>query len=237
MLYVPPARNEILLYFGELCEQRRRNPSEDVISVLATSRIDGELLSDDDIVLNCYSLIIGGDETSRLSMIDAVHTLANEDDQWACLKGRQVDVDTAVEEVLRWASPTMHFGRRAVRDVELHGRMIRADDIVTLWHSSANRDERVFAEPNTFDLARAPNKHLAFGHGPHYCLGAYLAKVEVAEMLSALRDFATGFDIAGPIQRIHSNFLTGISSLPVRLMPDTAGLAQHRAAQPTGSDR
>ncbi|MER6991388.1 cytochrome P450 [Saccharopolyspora hirsuta] len=230
------ARNEILLYFGEQCEQRRRNPGDDVISVLATSSIDGEPLSEDDVVLNCYSLIIGGDETSRLTMIDAVRTFADREDQWRRVKDHQVDLDPVVDEVLRWASPTMHFGRRAVRDVELHGRTIRAGDVVTLWHSSANRDERVFAEPEVFDVARSPNKHLAFGYGPHYCLGAYLAKVEVAEVLSALRDFATGFELAGPVQRIHSNFLTGISSLPVRFAPDAAGLERHRAARSAGVD-
>ncbi|WP_447034609.1 cytochrome P450 [Streptomyces sp. DSM 118878] len=230
------ARNEILLYFGQLCEQRRRSPGEDVVSVLATSRVDGEPLSDDDIVLNCYSLILGGDETSRLSMVDAVHTLARSGEQWARLKDHRVAMDAAVDEVLRWASPTMHFGRRALYDVALHGRTIRAGDVVTLWHCSANRDERVFNDPGRFDLARTPNRHLAFGHGPHYCLGAHLAKVEVSELLSALRDFATGFEPTGPAVRIHSNFLTGISSLPLRFAPDAGGLARHRADQSAGID-
>lgn len=223
------ARNEILLYFGQLCEERRRSPGDDVVSALATSQIDGEPLSDDDIVLNCYSLILGGDETSRLSMVDAVHTLTRAEDQWARLKEQRVTMDTAVDEVLRWASPTMHFGRRARYDVEMHGRIIRAGDVVTLWHSSANRDERVFRDPDKFDLARTPNRHLAFGHGPHYCLGAHLAKVEVSELLTALRDFTTGFEPTGPAVRIHSNFLTGISSLPLRFAPDAHGLARHRA--------
>lgn len=227
------ARQEILAYFGELCAHRRRAPGDDVISVLVTSLVGGETLSDEDVVLNCYSLIIGGDETSRLSMVDAVHTLAVQDEQWARLRRGDVGLDTAVDEVLRWASPTMHFGRRAVRKVKLHGRTIHPGDIVTLWHSSANRDERVFAEPDEYDLGRSPNKHLAFGHGPHYCVGAHLAKVEIYELLSALREMAEGVCLVGPAPRIHSNFLTGISSLPVRFTPDPSGLARRHAERPS----
>jgi len=224
------ARNEILLYFGDLVEQRRRDPGDDVISVLAASTIDGQPLTEDDIVLNCYSLIIGGDETSRLTMIDAVRTLAGDAAQWQALKDGEVPLGVAIDEVLRWASPTMHFGRTTVTDVEVGGVPIPAGEIVTLWHSSANFDERVFAEPDVFDLHRTPNKHLTFGYGPHYCLGAHLARVEVGEMLSALRTFADDFEIAGPVERIHSNFLTGVSSLPLRLRPDSAELEPYLQA-------
>jgi cytochrome P450 len=213
------ARNEILLYFGDLVDERREQPGEDVISVLAASTIDGEELSPDDIVLNCYSLIIGGDETSRLSMIDAVVTLAGAEEQWRALRAGEVPMETAVDEVLRWASPTMHFGRTAVTDVRIGGELVRAGDVVTLWHSSGNRDERAFAEPHAFDLARTPNKHMTFGYGPHFCLGSYLAKVEIAELLEALREFTSGFELTAPPSRIHSNFLTGFSSAPVRFAP------------------
>ncbi|MFJ1801813.1 cytochrome P450 [Streptomyces sp. NPDC088180] len=218
------ARNEILMYFMDIVEERREAPGDDVISMLIASSIDGVPLSDEDIVLNCYSLIIGGDETSRLTMIDCVHTLAGHPEQWRRLKHGEVAIDTAVDEVLRWASPTMHFGRSAVRETELHGVRLRPGDIVTLWHASGNRDERVFDRPGEFDLGRAPNKHLAFGYGPHFCIGSYLAKVEISELLLALRDFTDGFELTGEPQRIRSNFLTGFSTMPVRFRPDHSGL-------------
>ncbi|MFF9184405.1 cytochrome P450 [Streptomyces misionensis] len=220
------ARNEILLYFMDMVEERRETPGDDVISMLIASSIDGVPLSDEDIVLNCYSLIIGGDETSRLTMIDAVHTLAARPDQWRRLKHGEVAIDTAVDEVLRWASPTMHFGRTVVRETELHGVPLRPGEIVTLWHASGNRDERVFDRPGEYDLGRTPNKHLAFGYGPHFCLGSYLAKVEIAELLMALRDFTTGFEQTGEALRIRSNFLTGFSTLPVRFWPDDSGMKE-----------
>ncbi|WP_433192161.1 cytochrome P450 [Nocardia sp. CA-107356] len=210
------ARNDILLYFQDLVEERRAAPGDDVISLLAASTLGDEPLSDDDIVLNCYSLIIGGDETSRLTMIDAVHTLAKHPDQWRRLVTGECAVDTAVDEVLRWASPSMHFGRTALRDSTIHGVPITAGDIVTLWHASGNRDERAFTRPEVFDLGRTPNRHLSFGHGPHYCVGAALAKIEIAELLLALRDFTTGFERTGPAARIRSNLLTGFSTLPIR---------------------
>ncbi|MFF5403827.1 cytochrome P450 [Streptomyces misionensis] len=220
------ARNEILLYFMDMVEERRETPGDDVISMLIASSIDGVPLSDEDIVLNCYSLIIGGDETSRLTMIDGVHTLAARPDQWRRLKHGEVAIDTAVDEVLRWASPTMHFGRTVVRETELHGVPLRPGEIVTLWHASGNRDERVFDRPGEYDLGRTPNKHLAFGYGPHFCLGSYLAKVEIAELLMALRDFTAGFEQTGEALRIRSNFLTGFSTLPVRFWPDDSGMKE-----------
>ncbi|WP_436843281.1 cytochrome P450 [Streptomyces narbonensis] len=220
------ARNEILMYFMDVVEERRESPGDDVISMLVASSIDGVPLSDEDVVLNCYSLIIGGDETSRLTMIDCVRTLAAQPEQWRRLKQGEVAVDTAVDEVLRWASPTMHFGRSVVRETELHGVRLRPGEIVTLWHASGNRDERVFDRPGTFDLGRTPNKHLAFGYGPHFCVGSYLAKVEIAELLMALRDFTTGFEQTAESLPIRSNFLTGFSTLPVRFLPDHSGLKE-----------
>ncbi|MFD4398055.1 cytochrome P450 [Kitasatospora sp. NPDC058478] len=220
------ARNEILMYFMDVVEERRESPGDDVISMLIASSIDGVPLTDEDVVLNCYSLIIGGDETSRLTMIDCVHTLAAQPEQWRRFKHGEVAVETAVDEVLRWASPTMHFGRSAVRETELHGVRLRPGDIVTLWHASGNRDERVFARPGVFDLGRTPNKHLAFGYGPHFCVGSYLAKVEIAELLTALRDFTTGFEQTEEALRIRSNFLTGFSTMPVRFQPDHRGLKE-----------
>lgn len=213
------ARNELLLYFSDLAAERRSDPRDDVVSVLATSTIDGEPLTEQEIIFNCYSLILGGDETSRLSMICGMRDLIGHPEQWRRLKSGEVTVDSAVEEVLRWVSPAMHFGRRALEDIEIGGHSLRAGDVVILWNSSANYDEEVFAAPGTFDLGRTPNKHVSFGYGPHFCLGAYLGRVEIAAMLHALRTHVAEGVLTGPGKPIHSNFLHGYSSLPLSLRP------------------
>ncbi|MFI7115838.1 cytochrome P450 [Amycolatopsis sp. NPDC049868] len=219
------ARNEILKYFTELIVDKRRAPGEDVITTLTRTEVNGQLLSDVDIAFNCYSLILGGDETSRLAMLDLVLTLTRHPEQWRRLRAGEVDLAKATEEILRWSTPAMHFGRTAVHDTEIGGRSIRAGDIVTVWNISANRDEAVFADPYEFALDREPNKHVTFGYGPHFCLGAFLGRVEVREVLDALRCFSAGFEITGTPRPIHSNFMTGMSYLPVRFEPDEAGLA------------
>ncbi|MFF4379833.1 cytochrome P450 [Kitasatospora sp. NPDC001547] len=211
------ARNEILLYFSELAAKRRRHPGDDVISALATGTVDGEPLSQEEVVFNCYSLILGGDESSRMSSIGALIALSEHPDQWRALKDGTVGLETAVEEVMRWTTPAMHFGRRALTDVELGDRTIRAGDVVTLWNSAANFDETVFADPDRFDLARTPNKHVAFGYGPHFCLGAFLGRTHVEAMLAALRDRVGRIDLLGEPVRLYSNFVHGYTSLPVRL--------------------
>ncbi|WAP56768.1 cytochrome P450 [Streptomyces sp. S465] len=224
------ARNELLLYFADLAEDRRAEPTEDVVSALATATIDGEPLTEEEIVFNCYSLILGGDETSRLSMICGMRELIEHPVQWKRLRAGDVTVESAVEEVLRWVTPAMHFGRRAVVDTEIGGTRIKAGDIVTMWNTAANYDDAVFAEPDVFDLGRTPNKHVSFGYGPHFCLGAYLGRAEIHAMLTALRTMVTEAELTGPGRPIHSNFLHGYSSLPVSLTPDQAGLARSRTA-------
>jgi cytochrome P450 len=209
------ARNEILLYFTGLAEQRRRNPGDDVVSALATGLVDGQPLSDDEIVFNCYSLILGADESSRMSSIGAILAFTRYPEQWRALKQGEVSIATATEEVLRWTTPAMHFGRRAVADVPLGGQLIRDGDVVTLWNSSANFDEDVFPGAQTFDLARKPNKHVAFGHGPHFCIGAFLGRAHVSAVLEALRDMVSEIELRGEPKRLYSNFVYGYRGLPV----------------------
>ncbi|MEU9031349.1 cytochrome P450 [Streptomyces sp. NPDC048383] len=209
------ARNEILLYFSDLARARRRNPGDDVISALATGEVEGRPLSEEEIIFNCYSLIIGGDESSRMASIGAVLAFIEHPAQWQAFKAGGVSVESATEEVLRWTTPAMHFGRRALVDVEIDGHTIAAGDIVTLWNTSANFDENVFADPRRYDLARTPNKHVTFGFGPHFCLGAFLGREELKALLSALRDMVASIESRGEARRVYSNFLHGHSSLPV----------------------
>lgn len=216
------ARSAIVVYFQNLVAERRKAPGSDPISLMATAEVNGRRLKDIDIVLNCYSLIMGGDETSRLSMIGAVRAFIQNPDQWRALKSGAASVDVAGEEVLRWTTPAMHFGRTATADVALRDRTIRAGELVTLWLISGNRDEAVFQDPGRFDITRTPNRHLALGHGRHFCLGAQLGRIEIRAMLDALRAFVADIQQAGPERWIYSNFLTGMSSLPVVLERDPA---------------
>lgn len=216
----PDARREIVLYFSGLVQERRQSLGLDPISLMATGEVDGNRLDDLTIIVNCYSLVMGGDGTNRLSMIGGLKALIENPGQWAALKNGDVTPQTACEEVLRWTTPTMHFGRAAVVDTTIAGKNIAAGDLVTLWFSSANRDEAVFEEPDTFDLGRSPNKHVALGYGRHFCLGGYLGRVEVTTMLDALRTFVVGMEQKGSERHIYSNFLQGMSSLPVYLKGD-----------------
>ncbi|GAA2487502.1 cytochrome P450 [Streptomyces gobitricini] len=226
------ARNEILLYFSELAAERRRNPGDDVISALATATVDGEPLSEEEIVFNCYSLILGGDESSRMSSIGGLIAFAENPGEWRKLKDGEAGVGSATEEVLRWTTPAMHFGRRALVDVPVRDQVIRAGEVVTLWNSSANFDEDVFPDPYRFDIGRTPNKHVAFGHGPHFCLGAFLGRVHVNAMVDALRTMVSGIRLQGPPQRLYSNFVHGYSGLPVGLTAEPA--AEAAAGKVTG---
>jgi cytochrome P450 len=219
------ARHEVLLYFSGLADARRSAPGDDVISALVSARAGGAPLSAEEVIYNCYSLILGGEETSRLAMIGAVEAFAANPAQWRALRDGDVDVASAVEEVLRWTAPSMHFGRRAVTDVPLGGALIPAGDAVTLWNISANRDERVFAAPDVFDLARTPNKHLTFGYGPHFCVGAFLARAELTAVVEGLRTAVGDLRLAAPPRRIYSNFLSGYCQLPVAFDINRAGLS------------
>ncbi|WP_037679935.1 cytochrome P450 [Streptomyces griseus] len=211
------AKSEILLYFAQLARERRAGGHADVIALLAGSRVNGLPLDDDEIMLNCYSLILGGDETARLSMVGAALALVDHPDQWRALKRGETGIDTAVEEMLRWTTPALHSGRTATTDTEIRGRPVRAGDVVTVWNASANRDERVFDEPGRLRLDRSPNKHVTFAYGRHFCLGAYLARAEIGAVLAGLRDTVAELELTGPARPVYSNFLSGLSSLPLAL--------------------
>ncbi|MFJ4964222.1 Steroid C26-monooxygenase [Streptomyces sp. ADI96-02] len=209
------ARNEIVGYFMDLVRYRRDHPGDDVVSMIATAEAGDGPLTLEEAALNCYSLVLGGDESSRVSAICAVKTLAEHPAQWRALRDGSAGVDSAVEEVLRWATPAMHFARTAVQDREIGGRRVRAGDIVTLWNTSANNDEEVFDRPRRFDLTRSPNKHVSLGHGPHFCVGAFLGRAELRALLNALTESVTGIEVCGRPGPIYSNFLNGYDSLPV----------------------
>ncbi len=213
------ARSEILLYFAELAEFRRSVPKDDLISTLATAQVDGAPLTEEELVLNCYGLILAGDETSRLAATGAVWHFSQHPDDWEALRSGRVPLPVAVEEILRWTTPAMHLGRTATTEVEIGGRTIAAGDTVTAWNVSANRDEAVFTDPYSFDPARTPNRHLTFGYGPHFCIGAYLGRAEIAAVVDALLRSVDTIEALGEPEPVYSTFLRGYSSLKVRLRP------------------
>lgn len=219
------ARNEIMVYFSNLVAERRKAPGSDPISLMAGAKFNGKYMPDDEIILNCYSVILGGNQTTRFSMIGGVHALIQNPNQWRALKDGQVTLESACEEVLRWTTPVQHFGRVALTSAKLCDQSIAPGDVVTLWFISGNRDEAAFPEPDQFDLARSPNRHLSFGYGRHFCIGAYLGRVEITAMLDGLRTFVSRIEQTGPEQRIYSNFLSGLSNLPVIMEGEPNGLA------------
>ena len=203
----------------EIVRDRLAAPGDDLLSKLLLARVDGDALSETDLD-NLFSiLVIAGNETTRIAMAHAVLAFCEHPEQWERLRADEGLLDTATEEVLRWSCPTHFMRRTAAVDTELGGAAIRAGDKVVLWYVSGNRDEDEFDDPETFDVGRAPNRHLSFGRGgPHLCLGAHVARLEIRILLAALARRVALFELAGPPRRIRSNFTNGLKALPVTVI-------------------
>ncbi len=203
----------------EIVRDRLAAPGDDLLSKLLLARVDGDALSETDLD-NLFSiLVIAGNETTRIAMVHAVLAFCEHPEQWERLRADEGLLDTATEEVLRWSCPTHFMRRTAAVDTELGGAAIRAGDKVVLWYVSGNRDEDEFDDPETFDVGRAPNRHLSFGRGgPHLCLGAHVARLEIRILLAALARRVALFELAGPPRRIRSNFTNGLKALPVTVI-------------------
>jgi cholest-4-en-3-one 26-monooxygenase len=211
------ARMEFFQYFNGLVEDRRKSPRDDLSSALANGLVNGEPLPIFELMSYFALLIIAGNETTRNATTGGLHAFINNPDQWQMLKRDPGLVPKAVEEIVRWTSPVIQFTRKATADTELGGHKIREGDMLALFYPSANRDERVFAAPNHFDITRYPNQHIAFGIGEHFCLGANLARLELQVMFRQLAERLEAVELAGPIQRMRSCFVGGIKHMPVRL--------------------
>ena len=190
-----PAALEMFDYALGLADLKRADPGEDVVTILINSEIDGDRLSDHEFKLFFLLLITAGNETTRHTMSHGIAALLQNRDQLERLCANPELADSAAEEIIRWATAVHHFRRTATEDVEVHGKRIRAGDKVVLWFTSANRDERHFDEPMRFDIGRSPNKHMAFGlGGPHFCLGAHLARLEIRIWLEELIPYLPDLD-------------------------------------------
>lgn len=210
------ASAQMWAYANDLANKRKEHPLDDLVSVLMQAEVDGDRLSEQEFDSFFLLLAVAGNETTRNLISGGMLALIQHPEERARVLADPSLLPTCIEELLRWVSPLIHFRRTATRDVHLHGQTIREGDKVVIFYPSANRDERRFVNPETFDVTRAPNDHLAFGIGEHFCLGANLARLEIKlifeEMLRRLPDL----ELAGPVRRLRSNFLNGIKGMPVR---------------------
>lgn len=218
------AVGEMLAYAQSVAEQKRSAPADDIATALVQATIggpDGDRLSDAEFQWFFLLLVNAGGDTTRNLLAAGIEQLLQHPDERARLAG---DLDgllpTAVEEMLRYTSPVVHFKRTVMDDTVLHGQRLRRGDRVVVFYGAANRDGDVFEEPDRFDVGRTPNPHLAFGGGgPHLCLGLHVARIEVAAMLRELLSRLPDLEPAGTPARLASNFIAGIRTMPVRFTP------------------
>ena len=204
-----------------IADRRTRPPQGDLVSILVHAEIDGERLTDEQILEESLLILIGGDETTRHVITGGMYQLFRHPAQLAALAAEPALIPNAVEEMLRWVTPIKNMARTATRDVALRGQRIEAGQKLVLLYPSANRDEDVFPEPMRFDIRRTPNEHLAFGYGAHFCLGASLARLELRvffeELLARLPDLRLATE--APLERRISNFISGLEAMPVTVGP------------------
>jgi cytochrome P450 len=207
---------DFFAYFQELTEARRARPTDDLASAIANARIDGAPLNDFDTASYYVIIATAGHDTTSSTIAGGLQALMEYPDQLDRLRADPALMPFAVDEMIRWVTPVKEFMRTATEDYDLRGTLIREGDSVLLSYPSANRDEAVFADPFRFDVGRDPNKHLAFGYGVHYCLGAALARIEVRAFFEELLPRLESIELAGTPENIATTFVGGLKRLPVR---------------------
>jgi cytochrome P450 len=207
---------ELFQYFAKLVEEKKKNPADDLVTLFATAEVDGEKLPIMDVLAYCLIIVVAGNETTRNATSGGMLALAQHPAELAKVRKNPKLLPSALEEILRWTSPIIHFARTATQDVELRGKRIRAGDQLALYYPSANRDEDIFEDPFTFRVDRNPNRHLAFGIGEHFCAGAHVARLELEVAFKYLIPRLAEVEVAGPVQRLRSNLVGGIKHLPIR---------------------
>ncbi|KQX57035.1 MULTISPECIES: cytochrome P450 [unclassified Streptomyces] len=213
----PAMLAEMFDYAQRLAVHKRAHPADDIMSVLAASE-----LADAELEMFFFLLTVAGNDTVRSAAPGGLLALAENPGEQRRLWDGEVSMDTAVDELLRVHPPVLSFRRTAAHDTELAGQAIRRGDKVVVLHASANHDERVFTDPHRLDLGRNPNPHVSFGDGPHVCLGAHFARLQLRILHEEVRRACGGVELAGPPRRLVSNFINGIKSLPVRLREPSA---------------
>lgn len=208
---------EMYDYATELVRDRRENPRDDLASALALSQLDGELITEDTFTHFFWSMILGSFDTTASTIASAFEAIETHPEQWARVVSGEVSVESAVEEMLRWASPVVYFRRTATHDTELAGMEILEGQKVALCYPAANRDPDVFPEPDAFDVGRTSNDHVSFGYGVHFCLGARLARMELCTLFEEIVRRSVTTQATDEIRRTRSNFLNRICHYPARI--------------------
>jgi cytochrome P450 len=206
-------------YGQQMIADRRQSPRDDLMTAIATTKLEEGDIPDH--LLNGFFLlmVIAGNETTRNSISGGMLALIQNPDERRKLEQDPSRLTTGVEEILRWVSPVNHMRRTATRDTELRGTKIKEGDKVIMWYGAANRDPAAFDRPQTFDVLRDPNPHLAFGIGEHFCLGARLARLQLNVMFGELLRRTKKIELTGDIEYMWTNFINGIKRMPVRITP------------------
>jgi cytochrome P450 len=207
---------DFFAYFTKLTEDRRANPTDDMASVVANARINGEELTMIQTISYYVIAATAGHDTTASAIAGGMHALIENPDQLARLKNDLSLLNTAADEIIRWVTPVKHFMRTATEDFPLGGKIIKAGDSVLLSYPSGNRDTEAFIDPDKFDIGRSPNKHLSFGFGVHYCLGAMLARMEIKAFLKALLPRLESVELAGEPKWMKTIFVGGLKTLPIK---------------------
>jgi cytochrome P450 len=210
------AMTELFSYFTELVEQKKKNPADDLVTLFTTLEYEGKPIPPMDVLTWCLIIVVAGNETTRNATTGGMLALIEHQDQLRKLQAEPELMRSAVEEMVRWTSPIIHFGRTATQDVEIRGTKIRKGEALALFYPAANRDEDVFPDGDTFRIDRSPNRHLGFGVGEHFCLGAHVARLEMIVAFKYLLPRIDEIELAGPVSRLHSSLVGGVKRLPIR---------------------
>ncbi len=210
------ARLELFAYFKNLSDERKKRPTNDIVSVVANGSVDGRALPDFELLSYYLLLVAAGNETTRNAMTGGMLAFLENPGEWEKLRRDPRLLDPAVEEIVRWTSPVIQFCRTAARDYVLRGQTIRTGQVACLFYPSANRDEDVFPDGDVFRVDRRPNDHIGFGRGEHVCLGAHLARLELRTAFAHLRERLEHVELAGRAERARSSFVGGIKRAPMR---------------------
>jgi len=210
---------DLYQYFTDMTDDRRANPTEDLASYIANGKIDGDYLPYKELISYYVIVATAGHETTRTGISGGLHALLTHPEQLQKLKDNIDDDETvklAVEEMIRWSTPVAQFCRTATQDTELRGKQIKKGDSLCLFYASANFDEEVFDHPEEFRIDRKPNRHLAFGTGPHQCLGLILARMEMRIFFQQMVPRIVNMELAGEPQRLEASFVHGLKHMPIR---------------------
>ena len=217
-----PEENEAVLldfvqYFSQITADRRANPGDDVATVIANAEVNGAQIGDLEAISYYVIVATAGHDTTSSSTAGGLHALIENPEEFRKVQDDPRVIPFAVEEAIRWVSPVKHFLRYATEDYELRGKSIKEGDALMMLYPSANRDEEVFEDPFAFKADRRPNRHLAFGHGAHHCLGNLLAKMEMKHLYQELFSRVQSIELAGETKLVHSTFVSGLKTLPIRV--------------------